>query len=410
MKETNSTNQSINQTQPTNLSQQALQQLQKATKTVEAINEKKAKQILNEDIYFLSDDYLAALAGILDFSSTVSGKIYKSFSKERADSLSYNPFLLPTAITNSTTDSTTEAFTNSLTESRRRRGMSFRNPTSFPVHSKSDYLYRITLIKEITELLKQINNTYPNYDSLPDNILSDFSYFFLDMSYNDKIKSLIDNLLKNKEKEDIKPIMEATVTNYFTYIPYTSRLAETNTPSVPSEIILSYTTNKADMIKLKAKKKEEGYKPEPALSINPFECTRPLSHTKFDKHNSFRITYAFLSGLNTIEEKDKLSKKEIEQNDRNILKLIGSTSTNKEEIEDNLKVIEQLSSVYIDFLTEVINFNSLFCIKEKSDTDTSRIYATSSTGNVVTSFEPYYFGYDCASSTITSTITSTTTY
>ena len=350
MKETASTTQSTQ----TNLSQPSLytRAKEQETKAIELINVKnieRAEKLFNKEYYIFSQEFLNHIEKIYLSSEYICKKLYKSFDRSRRAELVSNCF-----------DKGIEG------------------------------------VEAMIRIISEVNNTYTDFNSLPDSVINNFSEIFLNIE--DYKNSIIGQAFTANKyfKEDMnKTIQPVTVSNYYLKSQENYKI---------KKIFLNCinTTGVHKIIPLNS----EDYH---MLNISTYINARSRS-TIFSNMASETYLLRKLLGLTDVANTKKT---------KELYDMFFALSNTQEEILDKAIYLLHEIDIELKLLHEVKTFIDKFTpqvkrsinqIKEKSDTDTSRIYAINSTGNAVASFEPYYFGYDCASSTITSTTTYATTY
>lgn len=350
MKETNSTN-SIQSTQ-TNPSQPSLytRAKEQETKVIELINVKnieRAEKLFNKEYYIFSQEFLDHIEKIYLSSEYICKKLYKSFDRSHRAELVSNCF---------------------------------------------DKGIEGAMIRIISE----VNNTYTDFNSLPDSVINNFSEIFLNIE--DYKNSIIGQALTANKyfKEDMnKTIQPVTVSSYYLKSQENYKIKK----------IFLNCINTIGVHKIIPLNSEDYHMLNISTDINTRNRGTMFSNTVLETY-LLRKLLGSTDVANTKETKElydmffALSNTQEEILDKAIYLL--------HEIDIELKLLNEVKT-FIDKFTPQVK-RSINQIKEKSDTDTSRICATSSTGSVVTSFEPYCCGYGYASSIITSTITSTTTY
>ena len=349
MKETNST-----QSTQTNLSQPSLytKAKEQETKAIEIINIKnieRAEKLFNKEYYIFSQEFLDHIEKIYLSSEYICKKLYKSFDRSHRTELASNCF-----------DKGIEG------------------------------------VEAMTRIISEINNTYTDFNSLPDSVINNFSEIFLNIE--DYKNSIIEQALTiNKHfKEDIiKMTQPVTVSSYY---------LESQENYKIKKIFLNCinTTGVHKIIPLNS----EDYH---MLNISTDTNTRSRS-TIFS--NTVSETYLLRKLLGSTDVANTKETKELYD------MFFALSNTQEEildkaiylfhEIDSELKLLHEVKT-FIDKFTPQVKRN-MNQIKEKTDTSTSRLYVTISTGNIVASFEPYYFGYDYTSHTMSFTTTSTTTH
>ena len=355
MKETNLTN----STQPTqtNLSQPSLytRAKEQETKAIELINVKnieRAEKLFNKEYYIFSQEFLDHIEEIYLSSEYICKKLYKSFDRSYRAELASNCF-----------DKGIEG------------------------------------VEAMIRIMSEVNNTYTDFNSLPDSVINNFSEIFLNIE--DYKSSIIGQAFTANKyfKEDMnKTIQPVTVSSYYFKSQENYKIKK----------IFLNCTNTTGVYKIIPLNSEDYHMLNISTDINIRNRGTIFSNTVSETYLLRKLLHS-TDVANTKETKE-------------LYDMFFALSNTQEEILDKAIYLLHEIDIELKLLNEVKTFIDKFTpqkpqvkrsinqIKEKSDTDTSRIYAINSTGNAVASFEPYYFGYDCASSTITSTTTYATTY